>query len=63
LFKFQDGGHIKPDSIAALLKKYAGSVKFSNADDGATLLYLLKQDLKGENLIQLIISVLQILNF
>ncbi|HNY13157.1 MAG TPA: transcription-repair coupling factor, partial [Candidatus Wallbacteria bacterium] len=62
MFKFQDGGQIKPDSIAALIKKYAGAVKFSNADDGATLLYLLKQDLKGENLIQLIISVLQILN-
>ena len=60
IFKFLDDAPIEQEAVGALVKKYGQLVSFAPCEEG-TLLYLKKQDLKGENLIQMIIGALQIL--
>jgi transcription-repair coupling factor (superfamily II helicase) len=61
IIKFQNAGQIDPSAVETLRKKFGQNVNFSD-DVEITLLYLAKADLKGDNLLQMIISALKILD-
>ncbi len=61
IIKFQNAGQIDPSAVETLRRKFGQSVNFSD-DVEVTLLYLAKADLKGDNLLQMIISALKILD-
>ncbi len=61
IIKFQNAGQIDPAAVETLRKKFGKNINFADEDE-ITLLYLTKADLKGDNLIQMVISALIILD-
>jgi len=61
IIKFQNAGQIEPASVETLRKKFGSSVSFAHEEE-ITILYLVKADMKGDNLVQTIISALKLLS-
>lgn len=61
MMRLANDAQIPETSLAILIKKYGKNISFADSEGASTLIYVQKQDLKGENLIHMLINILQIL--
>jgi len=61
IMRLANDAQIPETAVMVLIKKYGKNISFADSEGAATLIYIQKQDLKGENLVQMLINILQIL--